>query len=251
MELSGTVAVVTGAGSGLGRALAVGLADGGAGVVIVDIDTAAAEGTAALVRRRGVTARVVTADVRDPAQARRLVQVAVDDGGPHVLINNAGGWTPGAQFPAATPEAWGATMSLNLLAPMLLTQLALEPMKGLGGGAVVNIASSAGVGDAAYGSPEYGAAKAGLIRFTSSVAGLEQTHGVRVMCPVPGWIGLDRAHAELAAMPAAERAATPPLIPPADLVAVALDLIRDGRAGAVVELLRGDQPPRLRPPVDP
>jgi 3-oxoacyl-[acyl-carrier protein] reductase len=251
MQLSGTIALVTGAGSGLGRALAVGLADDGAGVVIVDIDTAAAEGTAALVRHRGVTARVVTADVRDSAEAHRMIRVAVEEGGPHVLINNAGGWTPGQQFPVATPDAWGATMTLNLIAPMLLTQLALKPMKGLGGGAIVNIASCAGLGDAAYGSPEYGAAKAGLIRFTSSVAGLEQTHGVRVTCVVPGWIGLDRAHAELAAMPPAERAAVPPLIPPEDVVAVAVDLIRDGRAGAVVELLRGDKPPHLRESVEP
>ena len=65
-------------------------------------------------------------------------------------------------------------------------------------------------------------------------------------CLVPGRIGLDRAHAELAAKPAAERAATPPLIPPADLVAVVLDLIRNGRSGAVVELLRGDRPARVR-----
>jgi hypothetical protein len=65
-------------------------------------------------------------------------------------------------------------------------------------------------------------------------------------CVVPGWIGLDRAKAELEAMPAAERAQASPLIPPADVVTVVLDLIRDGRSGAVVELLRGGEPPRLR-----
>jgi 3-oxoacyl-[acyl-carrier protein] reductase len=251
MDVRGTTALVTGAGAGLGRALAIGLAEAGAGVVIADVDAAAAAETAGLVRERGVPAKAVDSDVRDPEEAHRLIRIAAERGGPHILVNNAGGWTPGEQFPAATAEAWAGTMTLNLIAPMLLTQLALDPMKGLGGGAVVNIASSGGMGDAVYGSPEYGAAKAGLIRFTSSVAGLEESHGVRVTCVVPGWIGLPRAHAELAAMPEPERSVAPPLVPPEALVAVALGLIRDGRAGAVVEFLRGDQPPRLREPAEP
>jgi NAD(P)-dependent dehydrogenase (short-subunit alcohol dehydrogenase family) len=82
----------------------------------------------------------------------------------------------------------------------------------------------------------------GLIRFTSSVAGLEQSHGVRVTCVVPGWIGLPRAHAELAALPDAERAATPPLVPPDDIVVAALELIRSGRGGTVVTMLEGGRP---------
>jgi NAD(P)-dependent dehydrogenase (short-subunit alcohol dehydrogenase family) len=239
MELRGTLGLVTGAGAGLGRDLALGLAGAGAGVVIADVDAAAARETAGLVQARGVAGKAVESDVRDPEEAHRLIRIAREHGGPHFLINNAGGWTPGAQFPAAPAEAWGATMTLNLLAPMLLTQLALEQMRVLGGGAVVNIASSAGLDDRAYGSPEYGAAKAGLIRFTSSVAGLEQTHGVRVTCVVPGWIGLPRAHAELAALPDAERAAAPALVPPADIVAEALELIRAGRGGTVVKMLAG------------
>lgn len=213
MELNGKVAIVTGAGAGLGRAIALGLADAGAAVVVADVDVQAAEETAALVRARAVTAHVVQADVRDRQDADRLVRAAVEAGGPHVLVNNAGGWTPGEQYPMAEPAAWMATLTLNLTAPMLLTQLVLEPMKRLGGGAIVNIASSAGMGDAGYGSPEYGAAKAGLIRFTSSLADLDTTHRVRVTCVVPGWIGLDRAHAELAAMSEIERAAAPPLRP--------------------------------------
>jgi 3-oxoacyl-[acyl-carrier protein] reductase len=124
-------------------------------------------------------------------------------------------------------------------------------MRALGGGAIVNIASSAGMGDAGYASPEYAAGKAGLIRFTSSLAGLDDSHRVRMTCVIPGWIGLARAQAEVAAMPPGERAQAPPLIPPADVVAVVLDLIRNGRSGAVVELLRGDQRPRVREPLEP
>jgi len=112
-------------------------------------------------------------------------------------------------------------------------------------GAIVNIASSAGRGLTGYDSPEYGVSKAALIRFTSTLAGLEESHGVRMTCIVPGWIGLARAHAEVAAVSPERRAATPPLIPPEEIVAVALDLIRNGRSGTVIEMREGEQPRRL------
>jgi NAD(P)-dependent dehydrogenase (short-subunit alcohol dehydrogenase family) len=72
--------------------------------------------------------------VRDPEEAHRLIRLAVEEGGPHILVNNAGGWSPGGQYPDAPPDVWTATMQLNLLAPMLLSQLALAPMRDLGGG---------------------------------------------------------------------------------------------------------------------
>ncbi|MBL7257253.1 SDR family NAD(P)-dependent oxidoreductase [Paractinoplanes lichenicola] len=226
------IAVVTGAGSGLGRFLAVGLAEDGAHVIAADVDRAAAEETA---RLTGGTA--VTCDVTSRSDAEALIARAVEAGGPHVLINNAGGWTPGAQFPDADPEAWGRTLDLNLRAPMHLTQLALAPMARLGGGAIVNIASSAGSEETPYGSPEYGAAKAGLIRFTTALGDPGRIGGTRVTCLVPNWIGLDRAHAELAAMTPDERARAAPLIPPTKVVAAALGLLRAGAGGTVLELV--------------
>ena len=245
MELNGKIAVVTGAGAGLGRALALGLAEAGAGVLVADIDEAAAEQTATLARKYGVPATAVPSDIRDAEEAHRLIRLAEEAGGPHILINNAGGWSEDQQYPDAPAPVWTATLTLNLIAPMLLTQLAIEPMRRLGGGAVLNIASSAGIGNQAYGSPEYGASKAALIRLTSSLAGLRESHAVRVTCVVPGWIGLERAHAQWAAKSPEEQAATPPLIPPEDIVEVGLDLLRDGRPGAVVEI-HGGQPPRLQ-----
>jgi NAD(P)-dependent dehydrogenase (short-subunit alcohol dehydrogenase family) len=118
---------------------------------------------------------------------------------------------------------------------MLATQLALEHMRRAGAGAVVNVASTAGLGQEPYQSPEYAAAKAGLIRFTTALGGLQHA---RVNCIVPDWIATER-------LTEAERATTPPPIPLADVVAAVLELIRDDTlAGRAMAIWRG-QAPRL------
>ena len=227
MKIDEKIALITGAGAGLGRELAKGFARAGAHVLIADIDAGAAEDVAALVRAEGRYAWPVLVNLCDDQQVEALVAKAESLGGPHILVNNAGGWGTGDhQFPLSPRAEWNAVLDLNLRAPMLLTQLCLEPMRRTGGGVVINIASSGGIGYAAYGSPEYGATKAGLIRLTACLAGLPATHGVRAACVVPDWIGLDRAHEQLAAMPAEEHSATPPLIPPGDVVDAVLDLVR-------------------------
>jgi NAD(P)-dependent dehydrogenase (short-subunit alcohol dehydrogenase family) len=101
---------------------------------------------------------------------------------------------------------------------------------------------SAGRGGEPYASPEYGAAKAGLIRLSTALGGLHQTMGVRVNCIVPGWIGLARAHAELARMPATRRAAMPPLVPPETVAGAVVTLVRDDSlSGRVLVLPGGDR----------
>jgi NAD(P)-dependent dehydrogenase (short-subunit alcohol dehydrogenase family) len=107
---------------------------------------------------------------------------------------------------------------------------------------VVNIASSAGIEWTPYDSPEYGAAKAALVRFTTCVGALP---GVRVNCIVPHWIGLERAHAELAAMSDAERAAAPRFVDPSAIADAVVWLVQDeSLAGRVVEM-RGGSDRRL------
>ncbi|BAL89459.1 putative short-chain dehydrogenase [Actinoplanes missouriensis 431] len=234
-------AIVTGAAGGLGRHLALGLARTGYGIVVADTDERAAGECARLVEASGVPARALRADVRDRHDRDRVLAAARELGGPRVLVNNAGGWTPGDQYPHAAESAWTATIELNLIAPMALSQLVIPAMRERGGGAIVNIASSGGIGAEAYGSPEYGAAKAGLIRFTATLGGLGD---VRVMCVAPDWIGLDRAQTRWRAMSAAERAASRPLIPPGEVIAAVLDLIRAGAGGQVVEIWGGDPPDR-------
>ena len=245
MDLRYRLAVVTGAGGGLGRQIAVALSRVGAAVLVVDRDLAAAEESAALVREARVRAWALQVDVTDDAELRLVDSRARDLGGADLLVNNAGGWTEGeAQWPDAPVAAWSRTLDLNLRAPMLLTQLFLAGLgrrRGRSDGtpAVVNIASSAGVESGPYGSPEYAAAKAGLVRFTTSLSDPSLTHGARVMCVVPGWIALDRGIAEWQALPGEERARLPAQVPPAEVCRTVVDLLSHGSPGQVVELLEG------------
>jgi NAD(P)-dependent dehydrogenase (short-subunit alcohol dehydrogenase family) len=239
------VAVVTGAGAETGRAIALRLAAGGALVVVADIDLPAAEATVEAIVERGGTAAAIATDVTDDDDVARMIEFAGRDGGGwagiQILVNNAGGWGE-ANYPEATPDQWSATLDLNLRSAMLATQLALEPMRKAGGGVVVNVASTAGIADDAYASPDYGAAKAGLIRFTTSLAELE---GVRVNCIVPDWIATDRAQGELERMTAAERTAAGPLVPMADVAAAVIAFIGDDELAGRVVLLRGGRPRRF------
>lgn len=231
MDLDGKVAVVTGAGGGLGWYLAEALREAGAVVIAVDVRAGRA---------------ITVADVGTEDGRGVVLAEARAAGGLHVLVNNAGGWSAGeSQFPDAAPTAWRSAIELNLCAPMALTQLALTDLRA-GHGAVVNVSSSAGLETAAYESPEYAAAKAGLVRFTRAVADWQIRYGVRVNCVVPGWIELDRARGELAAMSADERAAVPTLVPPQEVAAQVLRLLRDDSlAGRVVTMLDGDHEPTL------
>jgi NAD(P)-dependent dehydrogenase (short-subunit alcohol dehydrogenase family) len=233
VELAGRVAVVTGGAGGLGSCIVSRLVAEGCMVVVADVvagSSAAREGSVAFVR----------CDVRVPADVERVVAFALERfGGLDFVVNNAGGVSRGAQWPVVSAAEWRATLELNLVAPMLLTQLALEPMRARGGGAVVNIASSAGVEWTPYDSPEYGAAKAGLVRFTTAAGDLPE---VRVNCIVPGWIGLARAHEELAAMDEAERAAAGPFVEPSAIADSVVWLLRsDSLSGCVVEMPGGSQ----------
>jgi NAD(P)-dependent dehydrogenase (short-subunit alcohol dehydrogenase family) len=226
MDIAGRSALVTGAGIGTGRAIAVALAAAGAVVVASDVDEAGGNETVELC---GGDARFVRADLTVADELERLI----DDAAPTILVNNAGG---GGHIPPHFPDAaaeWGATLDLNLRAPMLATQLALPRMRKAGGGAIVNVASTAGLGSERYQSPEYGAAKAGLIRFTSALGVID---GVRVNCIVPDWVATERVTAE-------ERATTPPPIPLSTVAESVIRLIEDDSlAGRALVLWRGAEP---------
>jgi NAD(P)-dependent dehydrogenase (short-subunit alcohol dehydrogenase family) len=221
------LAIVTGAAAGTGLAIARRLAADGARVVLADIDEEAGREAA----RQIDGARFARADLTQRGDVERLL---ADAEGLRVLVNNAGGWIGEAQFPDAPFEDWSRALDLNLRGPMLATQLAIGPMRSAGGGVVVNVASSAGNESTPYASPEYGAAKAGLIRFTTALGDLE---GVRVNCIVPNWIHTERAEEELAAMTEDERSRAPGTIPLEVVCDAVADLIGDESArGRVIEI---------------
>jgi NAD(P)-dependent dehydrogenase (short-subunit alcohol dehydrogenase family) len=234
MRINGKVAVVTGAAVGIGRAIAQRLADEGATVVLADIDVTGGEETRALI---GDAASFVETDMRDDAAVADLLSCR-----PQILVNNAGG---GAQlqpcFPAADPARWTASLELNLRAPMLATQLALAPMRSAGGGCVINVGSTAGLGYGDHVSPEYSAAKAALLRFTTTLAPLRESHNVRVNCVVPDWVATERGIAEYEALPERERG--PTQVPLETLTDTVVELITDDSlAGQAVHLPRGAAP---------
>src|SRR5919205_346240 len=149
-----------------------------------------------------------------------------------LLVNNAGG-VSSPFFPDAPPERWGAVLDVNLRATMLGIQLALETMRGRGG-AIVNVASIAGVGCEPHGAPEYAVAKAGVVRLTGALASLAG-EGVRVNCICPDWVDTPAARRSLEKATPEERAAAPPLVPSARVADAILDLVKDdGLAGRVL-----------------
>jgi NAD(P)-dependent dehydrogenase (short-subunit alcohol dehydrogenase family) len=241
MDLRYRLAVVTGAGGGLGREIAVALSRVGAAVLVVDRDLGAAEQTAALAREARVMAWALQVDVAEEADLEMLAARARDLGGMDLLVTDAGGSTVGDRpWPDAPVEAWSRTIRLNLCAPMRLTQLFVQGLadrRGRRDGtpAVVNIAAGAGRAAGAA-APEHAAAKAGLVRFTTSLADTASTGGARVMAVVPGGTGLDRPRAEWDALPQQERERLPVLVPPAEVTRAVVDLLGRGAAGEVVEL---------------
>jgi NAD(P)-dependent dehydrogenase (short-subunit alcohol dehydrogenase family) len=212
MRLEARTAIVTGGAQGIGLATAQALAAAGARVVVADLERPPAE-----------EVRFVPTDVTDAEALERLFGGAEDLA---VLVNNAGGREE-PFYPDAPPERWSAVLELNLRAPMLATQLAIATMRRHNnGGAIVNVGSSAGVGYVPHISPDYAAAKAGLMRLTGALAGLAE-EGIRVSCVAPGLVDTPAARSSGAPI---ERAR--PATQIADLiVALATD---DTSAGRVV-----------------
>jgi NAD(P)-dependent dehydrogenase (short-subunit alcohol dehydrogenase family) len=230
VELAGQPAVVTGGAAGLGRAAAVALARAGARVVVVDRDAAAGEATAAELPGGRFEAADVTAE-------GALERVFADVGELAVLVNNAGGRDE-PFFPDSAVERWSAVLDLNLRAPMRATQLAIAAMRRRGGGAIVNVGSSAGVGLGPHPSPEYAAAKAGLMRLTGALVGLS-AEGIRVSCVCPGLVDTPAARSSGADM----RRARPPEQVAELIVALAAD---DSSGGRVVSWPDDAEPEVLR-----
>lgn len=185
VDLSDKMALVTGAGRGIGKAIAAALAGSGAVVAVNDIDAASAERTAG---ELGRGARAFPADVGDPGAAARLVEdVTARYGRLDILVNNAG-IEPKAPILELRVADWQRTLDVNLSAAFYTSQAAGRIMRAAGGGAIVNIASIAGHNIPLPNRSSYVASKAGLIGFTRECAREFAAYGIRVNAVCPGVI---------------------------------------------------------------
>ncbi|HZS05202.1 MAG TPA: 3-oxoacyl-ACP reductase FabG [Blastocatellia bacterium] len=189
MRLKDKVAVITGAASGIGRAIALRFAEEGARIVAADLNQEKNEETVRLIHSKGVEAFAVTTDVGQSASVTQLFQ-AIDGRGWNVdvLVNNAG--QGGALTPVhtVTDEMWDAIIDVHLNGTFYCTREAIRRMLRSGtSGAIINLGSVAGLRGIAYGA-SYTAAKAGIIGFTKGVAQEVAKRGIRVNCIAPGWV---------------------------------------------------------------
>ena len=182
----GSVALVTGAGRGIGRAIALRLARDGLAIGIVDVDPDTAEAGAAEVRAAGGRALPATADVADRDAVSRAVAAVEAALGPiDVLVNNAG-WERLHFFVESDPALWDRLIAVNLKGVLNTTHTVLQAMVTRSGGRIVSIASDAGrVGSS--GESVYSACKAGVIGFSKALAREVARHAitVNVVCPGP------------------------------------------------------------------
>jgi 2-hydroxycyclohexanecarboxyl-CoA dehydrogenase len=185
VKLRDRTAFVTGAASGIGRAIALALAREGARVTIADLNAAGARDVAAEIEKAGGAAHAQPLDITDVAAVDAAVDAsAARGGGLHVLVNCAG-WDRPMPFVETTPEFWDRILAVNLKGPMACTRAALRHMIKQGSGKIVSIASDAGrVGST--GEAVYSAAKGGLIALTKTVAREVARHRINVNCVCPG-----------------------------------------------------------------
>ena len=263
MKLRDRVALITGAGSGLGRAIALTFAGEGARVAINDVRRDAAERVAAEIRARGGETMVLVADVSDSVEVRACFEQLIERWGTlDILVNNAGiatlsdtvkqnmaksaaellsggrstesiGATSGM-----SDSQWRRTLSVHLDGTFYCTREALKIMEPKGSGKIINMASIAGT-TGLLGSPDYSAAKAGIIGLTKAVARVAIARGVYVNAIAPGFIEtplLDVMDEPMKQMIALQtpigRLGTPP-----EVAAVALYLASDDSSYTVGQVL--------------
>ncbi len=190
-DLSGKIAVVTGAGRGLGKAIADVLAGRGAHVVVNDLTLELAEEAAASARARGESASAIAFDVADSNQVEiAFRRIRGDHGRVDILINNAG-IGDFVSFPEITPEKWDRMLNIHLKGSFNCCQAVLAGMKEQTYGKIVNISSVAGKRGDFIGNAHYTAAKAGIIGLTKSLALYAAPFGINVNAIAPGLVATE------------------------------------------------------------
>jgi 3-oxoacyl-[acyl-carrier protein] reductase len=191
MELEGRAAIVTGAGTGVGRATALALARAGCAVLVnYSRSVEAAEKTASEVEALGVRALAHRCDVADDAGCRSMVETAQSElGRLDVLVNNAGVtvFVPHAQLDQVEIDDWDRLMAVNLRGPFQCARAARAALAKQGGGEIVNVSSVAGIAGTGSSIP-YCASKAGLNVLTVTLARVMGADNIRVNAVAPGFI---------------------------------------------------------------
>ncbi len=225
MDQPPRVAIVTGAGgTGSGRAIARRFSRDGAAVIVADVNQTSGQETVRLIEASGGRAAFVRTDIRDEQQARDLIAAAERTfGAATILVNNAS-----APFRPGEPlEFWADAVQTDLLGAMFCTRAAIDAMRRAGAGAIVNISSISALWHGRTtpgGAPAFDAAKAGLLRLTTAMAGIAKSDRIRVNCLAPGWIDTDGPRQYWGSLTPEERLArgVPSRLLPTDAIADAV-----------------------------
>ena len=186
-RLDGQVALVTGAGSGIGRSTAQAFAQEGCRVALVGRRPGPLEDLAGELTAAGADVLALPADVADRAAVRQTVDAVVGRWGRlDVLVNNAGLNVARRDIGRVSPEDWATVLEVNLTGTFHLTQAVLPTMRAQGSGTILNVSSLAGYRPMALTGPAYSAAKAGVNSFTESLNMTERVHGIRACAVCPG-----------------------------------------------------------------
>lgn len=190
MELEGQVAIVTGAGRGIGRATALELAQMGADIVVAELEGSSAERTADAVKALGCRASVVRTDVTSLVDLTTMAaRTRAEFGRIDILVNNAGIYRAAAPLDI-TEEHWDAVMNVNAKAVFFASQAVLPTMIAQKRGTIISLASMAGKVGSRSNLP-YNASKAAVISITKSLALAHAADGIRVNCVCPGFVETD------------------------------------------------------------